>query len=89
MLKSFQYFVLIKRLTYLKTILVKNFKSENKATHQPPVFIGHLLMHQHKDWRTYSRFANSLIAEKMELDALLACRTDGEKALIDEFQRNV
>ena len=66
----------------------KNLKSENKATNQPPVFIGPLLMHQHKDWKTYSRFANSLIAEKMELDALLACGTDGEKALIDEFQRN-
>ena len=61
----------------------KNLKSENKATNQPPVFIGPLLMHQHKDWKTYSRFANSLIAEKMELDALLACGTDGEKALID------
>ena len=45
-------------------------------------------MHQHKDWKTYSRFANSLTAEKMELDALLACVTDGERALIDEFQRN-
>ena len=52
------------------------------------MFIGPLLMHQHKDWKTYSRFANSLIAEKMELDALLACGTDGEKALIDEFQLN-
>ena len=65
----------------------KNLKSENKATNQPPVFIGPLLMHQHKDWKTYSRFANSLIAEKMELDTLLACGTDGEKGLIDEFQR--
>ena len=64
----------------------KNLKSENKATNQPPVFIGPLLMHQHKDWKTYSRFANSLIAEKMELDPLLACGTDGEKELIDEFQ---
>ena len=64
----------------------KNLKSENKATNQPPVFIGPLLMHQHKDWKTYSIFANSLIAEKMELDALLDCGTDGEKELIDEFQ---
>ena len=52
------------------------------------MFIGPLLMHQHKDWKTYSRFANSLIAEKMELDALLTCQTDGEEALIDEFQQN-
>ena len=64
----------------------KNLKSENKATNQPAVFIGPLLMHQHKDWKTYSRFTNSLIAEKMELDPLLACGTDGEKELIDEFQ---
>ena len=63
-----------------------NLKSENKATNQP--HIGPLLMHQHKDWKTYSRFANPLIAEKMELDALLACGTDVEKALIDEFQLN-
>ena len=66
----------------------RNLKLENKATSQPPVFIGPLLMHQHKDWKTYSRVANSLIAEKMELDALLACGTDGEKALIDGLQRN-
>ena len=66
----------------------RNSKLENKATNQPPVFIGLLLMHQHKDWKTYSRFVNSVIAEKMELDALLACGTDGEKALIDGFQQN-
>ena len=65
----------------------KNLKSENRATKQPTVFIGPLLMHQDKDWKTDSRFANSLIAEKMELD-LLACGTDREKTLIDEFQRN-
>ena len=66
----------------------RNFKLENKATNQPPVFIGPLLVNQHKDWKTYSRSENSLIAEKMELDALLACETDGEKALFDGFQQN-
>ena len=45
-------------------------------------------MHQYNDWKTYSRLANSLIAEKIRLDALLACGTDGEKTLIDGFQRN-
>ena len=61
----------------------RNFKLENKAANQPSVFIGPLIMHQRKDWKTHSAFSNSLIAEKMELDALLACGTDGEKALID------
>ena len=61
----------------------RNFKLENKAANQPSVFIGFLIMHQRKDWKTHSAFSNSLIAEKMELDALLACGTDGEKALID------
>ena len=27
----------------------RNFKLENKATNQPPVFIGPLLVNQHKD----------------------------------------
>ena len=66
----------------------RNLKLENKATNQPTAFIVSLLMNQHKDWKTHSRFANSLITEKMELYALLACRTDGEKDLIDRFQRN-
>ena len=56
--------MLIQRLTYLKIISdcddVQNLKLENKATNQPPVFIGTSLMHQHKDWKTYSIFANSL-----------------------------
>ena len=42
----------------------RNLKLENKARNQLPVFIGPLLMHRHKDWKTYSRFANFLIAEK-------------------------
>ena len=45
-------------------------------------------MHQHKGWKTYSRFENSLLAEKIALDALLACETYGEKALFDGFQQN-
>ena len=65
----------------------RNLKLENKATNQPTAFIVALLMNQHKYWKTYSRFASSLITERMELDALLACRTDGEKSLIDRFQR--
>ena len=48
----------------------RNLKLENKATNQLPVFIDSLLMHQHKDWKIYFRFANSLIAEKKELVSL-------------------
>ena len=66
----------------------RNLKLENKAKNQPTAYIVPLLMNQHKYWKTYSTFASSLITERMELDALLACRTDGEKALIDRFQRN-
>lgn len=45
-------------------------------------------MHQRKDWKTYARFANSLTIECPELEGLLACGTDGEKALIDGLKRN-
>ena len=58
----------------------RNLRLENKNTNKPPVFIGPLLMHQHKDWKTYSKFAHTLIAEKPQLEGILACGTDGEKA---------
>jgi len=66
----------------------RNLKLENKQTNKPPVFIGPLLMHQHKDWKTYSKFAHALTAESSVLEGVLACGTDGEKALIDGFKRN-
>ena len=45
-------------------------------------------MHQRKDWKTYSRFANSLTTECPDLEGIIACGTDGEKALISGFKRN-
>ena len=66
----------------------RNLKLHNKTTNTPPVFIGPLLMHQHKDWKTYARFGNFLTTECSELEGLLACGTDGEKALIDGLKRN-
>jgi hypothetical protein len=45
-------------------------------------------MRQRKDWQTYSRFANTLITEYPALEGIIACGTDGEKALINGLQRN-
>ena len=45
-------------------------------------------MHQRNDWKTYARFANSLTTECPELEGLLACGTDGEKALKAGLKRN-
>ena len=67
----------------------RNLKLENPSTGQAPVFLGPLLMHRKKDWKTYSRFANCLVTEKPEISALLACGTDGEKAVADGFKKNV
>lgn len=67
----------------------RNLRLVNKSTNKPPVFIGPLLMHQHKDWQTYSKFAQTLIIEKQQLEGILACGTDGERALIDGFKRNL
>ncbi len=66
----------------------RNLKLRQKQTGKPPVFIGPLLIHQRKDWQTYSRFAHNLRTENPILDAILACGTDGEQALIDGFKRN-
>lgn len=72
----------------LTVMTYRNLKLHHNATQKSPVFIGPLLMHQRKDWKTYSRFANSLIAECPDLEGVLACGTDGEKALIDGLKRN-
>ena len=64
----------------LTVMIYRNLKLHHNATKQSPLFIGPLLMHQRKDWKTYSRFANSLIAECPDLEGVLACGTDGEKA---------
>ncbi|XP_028410639.1 uncharacterized protein LOC114533331 [Dendronephthya gigantea] len=66
----------------------RNLKLHKDVTKKSPVFIGPVLMHQRKDWKTYARFANSLITECPELEGLLACGTDGERALIDGLKRN-
>eukprot|EP00794_Sanderia_malayensis_P009402 gene9402-10390_t len=66
----------------------RNLRLISKETNKHPVLIGPIFMHQSKDWRTYSRFARSLITEKPELEGLLACGTDGELALIDGLSRN-
>jgi len=66
----------------------RNLKIENKQTGKPPLFIGPLLMHQRKDWKTYSKFAHLIKSESPVLEGILACGTDGEKALIDVFKRN-
>ena len=66
----------------------QNHRLLYKETDTYPVFIGPLWIHQRKDWRTYSNFAHSLITEQQELEGLIACGTDGEKALIDGFKKN-
>eukprot|EP00794_Sanderia_malayensis_P019446 gene19446-21371_t len=66
----------------------RNLRLENKQTNKAPVFIGPLLLHQKKDWKTYSNFAHSLVTEKEELEGVLACGVDGEKALMMGWKKN-
>ena len=56
----------------------RNLRLVNETTGKPPVFIGPLLIHQHKDWKTYSKFAHALTTENPTLEGILACGTDGE-----------
>ena len=66
----------------------RNLKLVNPNTNKPPFFIGPLIMHQHKDWKTFSKFSHALISAKSQLEGILACGTDGETALVKGFQRN-
>ena len=63
----------------------RNLKLEKLSTRQAPIFLGPVLTHEKKDWKTYSRFANLLVTENPGISALLACGTDGEKAVVDDF----
>ena len=81
-------FNIFKEKISLTVTTYKNLKLIHKETAKPPVFIGLILMHQSKDWKTYSKFADSLTLERPPLEGVLACGTDGEKPLIDSFKRN-
>lgn len=65
----------------------QNLRLVNKTTCKLPVFISPLLMHQHKDWKTYSKFSCTLTTEKPKLEGILACGTDGKWALMAGFKR--
>ncbi len=66
----------------------RNLKLRCKKTNKSPVFIGPIMLHQNKIWKTYSNFANTLITEQPELEGILACGTDGERGLINGLKRN-
>ena len=70
----------------LTVTMYRNLRLENPKTGKAPVFVGPLLMHQRKDWKTYSKFAHALVTLKPELEGVLSIGTDGEKALIDGFK---
>eukprot|EP00794_Sanderia_malayensis_P006742 gene6742-7502_t len=72
----------------LTVTTIGNLRPQHKQTGKPPVFIRPMLIHQRKNWQAYSHFAHRLRLENPALDAILACGTDGEKALIDCFRRN-
>ena len=82
-------FNIFKEKISLTVTTYKNLKRIHKETAKSPVFIiGPILMHQSKDWKTYSKFADSFALERPSLEGILACGTDGEKPLIDCFKRN-
>eukprot|EP00794_Sanderia_malayensis_P019660 gene19660-21607_t len=66
----------------------RNLKLLCKKTNKSPVFIGPVMLHQSKIWKTNSNFAHTLITEQPELEGILACGTDGEKAFIKGLKRN-
>ena len=55
---------------------------------KPPTFKGSVLIHQSKDWKTYSKFADRLALKRRSLEGILACGTDSENALIDSLKLN-
>ena len=73
-------FLTVTTYIYLKLI--------HKEMAKPPVFIGPIIMHQSKDWKTYSKSVDSLTVKRPSLEGILPCGSDGEKPLTDGFKRN-
>ena len=86
--QSFDYLLLIPRSHFLNSHNLQNLSLIPKETAKPPVFIDPVLMHQSKDWKTYSKSADSLALERPSLKGILSCGNDGEKPLIDGFKQN-
>eukprot|EP00794_Sanderia_malayensis_P004990 gene4990-5648_t len=81
-------FNIFKENISLTVTTYRNLRLMKRDTNKPPMFIGPVLMHQRKDWRTYSRFAHRIVLENPALEAIIACGTDGEKAIMDGCKRN-
>ena len=64
----------------------RNLKLENSKTGKPPVFVGPLLMHQRKDWQTFSKFAHLMKTANRRTDGLRKC-LDGKCAELVEMRK--
>ena len=60
----------------------RNLKLENPLTEQALIFLDPLLMLQKKDWKTYSRYANCLVTEKLRLVRCWHVEPMGRKQLL-------
>jgi len=64
-------------ITYRHLLLI------SQRSGKSPVFPGPMLVHYHKDFRTFLYFASTLVGLCPQLERLQAFGTDGETALIE------
>ena len=70
-------------ITYRHLLLI------DPRTGQSPIMLGPLFVHQSKSYTTYHFFASSLLGIAPKLVGVLAFGTDGEKALVKAFKRQL
>jgi len=66
----------------------QNLLLENPKTNMPPVVLGPLFVHYHKQFCNYHHFFSTLIGLQPKVSGIQAVGTDGESALINAASQN-
>ena len=68
---------------YVTPVSYPHLMLEDISTGKPPLILGPVLVHQSVDFPAFNYFASTLIGCRRNLRHIMACGTDGDKALVE------
>lgn len=73
---------------YVTVVTYPQLMLQDVSTGKYPAIVGHVLIHQQKDFPSFNYFAATLISHNKNLGNVLCFGTDGDKALVEAFAHN-
>lgn len=70
-------------------IAYRNLLVIDPRTHESPILLGPILVHQQKTFETYHFFASTLVGLNPTFASILAFGTDGEEAVVKAFKQQL